>query len=179
MYTKNTINYVLYSSAGPHLHERHYKTRVIFERKKKVFFRLASADRKTNAKPLKTRNQTTLKNNTISQPFRQLIQKKNLQRMPPIAGPAPRPETKHAYKTPRIFNIFGVPRTRIFEIWRKSLKKRIEKGAAPDGRKPYKSCVFLCFPRKELKRETSISGPQKEKIYGKSSCHLHTRLFYF
>jgi hypothetical protein len=60
MYTKNTINYVLYSSAGPHLHEKHYKTRVIFERKKKVFFRLASADRKTNAKPLKTRNQKTL-----------------------------------------------------------------------------------------------------------------------
>ena len=60
MYTKNTIKYVLYSSAGPHVHEKHYKTRVIFERKKKVFFRLSSADRKTHAKPLKTRNRKTL-----------------------------------------------------------------------------------------------------------------------
>jgi hypothetical protein len=72
-----------------------------------VFFRLASADRKTNAKPLKTRNQKTLWNSTVSPFFRQLIQKKNLQRMPPIAGPAPRPETKMPIK-PHEYSRFSV-----------------------------------------------------------------------
>ena len=71
--------------------------------------------------------------------------------------------------------MLGAPRTRIFEKRRKSLKKRIETGAAQDGQKPYKSLCFWCFSKKNIEK-TYVPGPPKVKIYWKSLFHLHMRV---
>ena len=49
-----------------------------------------------------------------------------------------RPETNIAYKTNGFFNILGAPRTRIFEIWRKSSEQVSKK----DSKKEPPGCHY-------------------------------------
>ena len=81
--------------------------------------------------------------------------------MPPIENPRPGPRLKKLIKPVVFLNSFGAPWTRIFEIWRKYLKKGSKKEAPGMAKNLNIQQILLVFTEKR-----SI-----EKVKKKHACH--------